>query len=53
MRKCNCYEITLEKYLNFVHRYTERIAIYVVIGEEWFENRKIKGGYRFRIKLYK
>lgn len=38
MRECNDYEITVAKLLNVVHRYTERIKIYVVSDLEMFED---------------
>lgn len=43
MRECGKYEITLEKFLNFVHHWTEKMAIKVIIGDTWIENKKIKG----------
>lgn len=39
MRKCNEYEITVEKLLNIVHRYTERIKIYVVGDRKSIEDK--------------
>lgn len=39
MRECNEYEITVEKLLNVVHRYTEKIVIYVVSDSEMIQDR--------------
>lgn len=43
MRECSEYEITLEKCLNFIHHWTERIKIKAIIGDTWMENRQMKG----------
>lgn len=39
MRECNEYEITIEKLLNIVHRYTDRIKIYVVSDRKSMEDK--------------
>lgn len=38
MRECNEYEITIEKLLNVVHRYTEKIVIHVVSDSEMLQD---------------
>lgn len=39
MRECNEHEITVEKLLNIVHQYTERIKIYVVGDRKSIEDK--------------
>lgn len=39
MRECNEYEITIEKLLNIVHRYTDRIKIHVVSDRKSMEDK--------------
>lgn len=39
MRELNEYEITVEKLLNIVHRYTEKIVIHVVSDSEMIQDR--------------
>lgn len=40
MRECNEYEITVQKLLKVVHRYTERIKIHVVSDIEMFKDNQ-------------